>query len=358
MIFVSYSRRDTDFAKRLAADIQESGFEVWWDQSEMQGGSRWAEKTEDAIEKARIFLAVLSPSSVASEYCRDEQNYALNLKKKIIPLLLSDCIPPMQLSSYERIDFGSSYEEGRRVLLDWISETLPSEPTGEILEAPTSEIAEVEVIDPNVEEVAIRFVGRISKWLLGSISMALHRLIVSALRQVVHDPALLRGLVAVIATIGIVVLIGVSFEPVEKGADYPEPIRFRTSESSTKSAPAEAPAPCRNSNFLLIGVTYTLPSPPRDLQEFEDLAKKALFRQKCKTDMDNCRQLEFDDVRFQKPKETDVINGVVDRRSLGGSFFHRETKDHNWNSYRFGCLYVTQVLSETTTCLNELCRIR
>lgn len=90
-VFISYSRKDLTFIERLAADLKDSGFEVWYDLSNLEGGSRWNRVIEQAIEDSQYVVVVLSPDSIASEWVDDEVGYAKRLKKKIVPLYYLPC---------------------------------------------------------------------------------------------------------------------------------------------------------------------------------------------------------------------------------------------------------------------------
>jgi len=90
-VFISYSRKDLTFIERLAADLKDSGFEVWYDLSKLEGGARWNRVIEQAIEDSQYVVVVLSPDSVASEWVDDEVGYAKRLKKKVIPLHYLQC---------------------------------------------------------------------------------------------------------------------------------------------------------------------------------------------------------------------------------------------------------------------------
>jgi len=37
-IFISYSRKDMDFVRKLAGDLETAGYDVWWDITDLQGG--------------------------------------------------------------------------------------------------------------------------------------------------------------------------------------------------------------------------------------------------------------------------------------------------------------------------------
>ena len=86
--FISYSHLDRDFAVRLQRALRDSGKEIWVDEADIPSGARWAEDLKGAIEDADSFVFIISPDSVASEECKKELNYAVELNKRIIPLNL------------------------------------------------------------------------------------------------------------------------------------------------------------------------------------------------------------------------------------------------------------------------------
>lgn len=87
-IFVSYARRDgTELATRLQRDLSAAGFDVWLDVQRIGGGASWTVEIEEAIDRAQVVLALLTPGSYSSEICRAEQLRSLRKGKCVIPLL-------------------------------------------------------------------------------------------------------------------------------------------------------------------------------------------------------------------------------------------------------------------------------
>ena len=86
-IFISYSRRDTEFVTRLASDLNAQVAGVWFDQSAIQLGQKWHDEIMDGIRECKAFILVLSPDSVESKYVREEVNKALELGKTIFPVI-------------------------------------------------------------------------------------------------------------------------------------------------------------------------------------------------------------------------------------------------------------------------------
>jgi len=121
-IFFSYSRHDSVFALRLAKDIRDAGVDIWIDQLDIPVGARWDVEVEHALMDAACVLVILSPSSSASENVQDEISFALYSEKKIIPVVLEDCIAPFRLRRLKKIDFSKNYDEGLDQVLDALKE--------------------------------------------------------------------------------------------------------------------------------------------------------------------------------------------------------------------------------------------
>lgn len=106
-IFVSYSRKDIDFARKLSGDIEKAGYDVWWDLSDLRGGDDWVRVIPDAIASSDFFLVILSPNSIESEWVRKEYTQALSLRKKIVPIMFTPCAVPFALNTINYVNFVS-----------------------------------------------------------------------------------------------------------------------------------------------------------------------------------------------------------------------------------------------------------
>jgi hypothetical protein len=104
-VFISYSRKDINFARRLATDLEEAGFRVWWDISDLKGGDDWVRFIPTAIENSRFFVVLLSPNSIQSEWVAKEYSYALRLRKKVVPAMIKPCDVPFALNTINYVDF-------------------------------------------------------------------------------------------------------------------------------------------------------------------------------------------------------------------------------------------------------------
>src|SRR2546425_763540 len=65
-VFLSYARADDEkFVARLHADLQNWGFDVWWDRVSMPArGLTFLQEIRDAIDVRDRFLLVLGPQAV------------------------------------------------------------------------------------------------------------------------------------------------------------------------------------------------------------------------------------------------------------------------------------------------------
>jgi TIR domain-containing protein len=95
-VFVSYSRRDSEFVSHLADSIQGQGKEVWVDTEGIADAEVFPEAIKRAIEQSDAFLFVITPSAVQSAYCENEVEYAHDLQKRIVPVL-RDPVPDSEL---------------------------------------------------------------------------------------------------------------------------------------------------------------------------------------------------------------------------------------------------------------------
>lgn len=85
--FVSYSRRDQPFVRKLVDRLQNHGHELWVDWEGIPLTADWMKEIETGIENANDFIFVISPDSVQSEVCRDEIEHAIKYNKRLVPIL-------------------------------------------------------------------------------------------------------------------------------------------------------------------------------------------------------------------------------------------------------------------------------
>jgi len=103
-IFISYSHRDTDIIRTCKQAYEALGHNVLIDFETLRSGQDWNAELMRMIERANIFQLFWSENSSKSEYCRQEWQYALGLKRGegfIRPVYWKEPIPvpPAELSA-------------------------------------------------------------------------------------------------------------------------------------------------------------------------------------------------------------------------------------------------------------------
>lgn len=86
-VFISYSRRNSDFARRLIGRLTRTGKDAWvdWEGIPLTAPNWWSE-IKSGIEAADSFVFIMTPDSMASVVCNLELDYAIELNKRIIPI--------------------------------------------------------------------------------------------------------------------------------------------------------------------------------------------------------------------------------------------------------------------------------
>jgi TPR repeat protein len=87
-IFISYSRKDLEFANRLDAGLKACGFEPLIDRTDIYAFEEWWKRIEDLIRRADTIVFVLSPDAVrAGSVALKEIEFAASLNKRFAPIV-------------------------------------------------------------------------------------------------------------------------------------------------------------------------------------------------------------------------------------------------------------------------------
>jgi WD40 repeat protein len=85
--FISYSRKDKRFARKLKDALESMEVDVWVDWEDIPHGADWRDEIRKSIQASDSFVFILSPDSLKSKVCTEELEIAVELNKKIIPVL-------------------------------------------------------------------------------------------------------------------------------------------------------------------------------------------------------------------------------------------------------------------------------
>ncbi len=120
-VFISYSRKDSEIALRMADDLEKAGHSVWIDRKGIGGGSVWAAEIVKAIEDCEYFLLLLSSHSVQSDNVRKELDLAAEEKKRFLPVIVEATEIPSEfkyhLAGIQRVDFLENYDISFKLLI-------------------------------------------------------------------------------------------------------------------------------------------------------------------------------------------------------------------------------------------------
>lgn len=89
-IFISYSRKDTAYAKKLAQRLEQHGLNVWIDRRNIGVGEEFFPAIVEAVQESTVVLVLVTAHAEQSEWVQQEVMLAKKFKKSVWPLLLKD----------------------------------------------------------------------------------------------------------------------------------------------------------------------------------------------------------------------------------------------------------------------------
>jgi hypothetical protein len=89
-IFVSYSKKDIDYAGKLINALKREGFNPWFDIEGLGAGTHWQHRLQKQIFTCDAYILIMSRNAFNSRWVPDELVTAKTRNKPIFPLLLDD----------------------------------------------------------------------------------------------------------------------------------------------------------------------------------------------------------------------------------------------------------------------------
>lgn len=105
-VFVSYSRDDRKRAVPIIKLIEDAGYSVWWD-GLLEGGERYSQSTEAAINGAKAVVVLWSKISVASHWVHDEATRGRD-RRCLVPVSIDGTPPPLGFGQFQTVDLSKS----------------------------------------------------------------------------------------------------------------------------------------------------------------------------------------------------------------------------------------------------------
>ena len=93
-VFISYSRHDVKFAKKINKDLAQNKVNTWMDSIGIRSGDDWPERIANAILESEIVLAIVSPDALESKWVNRELSFADKNEKLVFPLIYKPCKIP------------------------------------------------------------------------------------------------------------------------------------------------------------------------------------------------------------------------------------------------------------------------
>ena len=131
-IFISYSRRDKVFTLKLFDALKAARREVWADWEDIPPGSDWFVEIKEGVERSQAVLFILSPEWIKSRECAKELEYAVQMGKRLIPVIwqnvdTKDVPPELAKINWIFMREGDDFERGFQLLettmdtdLEWL----------------------------------------------------------------------------------------------------------------------------------------------------------------------------------------------------------------------------------------------
>jgi hypothetical protein len=121
--FISYSKQNKDYARRLADYLLDHGFDIWID-DRIDYGENWLDTMFQAVVECAAFVVVMTPEARQSRWVQREVAWADEREKKFFPVLLNgDNWPIFVLTQYADVSDGSLPDPG---FIQELSEYVPS----------------------------------------------------------------------------------------------------------------------------------------------------------------------------------------------------------------------------------------
>jgi formylglycine-generating enzyme required for sulfatase activity len=126
-IFISYARKDAEFAQKINSDLRDRGIPTWIDEIGIRAFEDWPKRIAKAIKECEALLVVLSPESMSSSWVERELAYADSNGKRVLPIVYQECDLPadfeLRFGNVQRMNFArGNYEDNLPQLLNAITQ--------------------------------------------------------------------------------------------------------------------------------------------------------------------------------------------------------------------------------------------
>src|SRR5215831_4969591 len=86
-VFISYARKDLEFANAITSQLIAYGFDAYLDQKDILPSEPWRDRLAGLIIHSDAVVFVISPDSIVSDVCTWEVDFASKLAKRVVPIV-------------------------------------------------------------------------------------------------------------------------------------------------------------------------------------------------------------------------------------------------------------------------------
>lgn len=138
-LFVCYSHDDERRVLPIVEWLRQSGVQTWFDAS-IRGGAVWRREVAEALDLATHVLFFVSSSSLRSDHCDSEVQYALDHSKILVPVFLDDIkLTPSFSVALHRLQALYAYQVSTNELRSRLLESIAAKSTPLTIEPGSSE---------------------------------------------------------------------------------------------------------------------------------------------------------------------------------------------------------------------------
>lgn len=111
-VFLSHSSVDKRFVRRLALDLLQRGFAVWFDEWNIRPGARLSDRIAGAVTSSSVVIVVMSEAMRSSDWVDREIEHALNMEAEqdrevLLPIRIDAAALPDRLTDRVYADFSA-----------------------------------------------------------------------------------------------------------------------------------------------------------------------------------------------------------------------------------------------------------
>src|SRR6266498_122055 len=132
-VFLSHSSTDRDFVRDLDRKLRAIGVATFFDERDIPWGANIPQAIEEALDKSRHLILVLSPDSVGSDWVALERCVQIfeapsGGERSILPLLYRDCdvLPPaVRIRRYLAVRSDEEFEQAWPQIVTFLTNDPP-----------------------------------------------------------------------------------------------------------------------------------------------------------------------------------------------------------------------------------------